>query len=409
MDNTNNITAHLAGHVGRAYLAPYGVGLGHASRLVMVADHLHQGNVQVRFSSYGEAASYVSMRGYECWTVPPVEFAWSGQGSFSIKQSIANIPLWFANFSRQVNAETRNMTMYGPDVIVSDSRLSPIFAAKLLGIPSVVILNQVKLLLSPRLRELAVSRLFEMMAGEFLGSMWNMADRILVPDLPPPYTISAHNVWGVGAATKKIEYIGFTAPKPHVNEEQVDKVARSLGFERSRPVVFVHISGPVQTRMPLVRLALESAGQLDGKAQFVFSEGRPNGSTEPCKVGPSAWYYEWCPVKDEIFTLSDLIVLRGGHTALSQAIQFGKPVVTIPIENHGEQLGNSGNAAKLGIGVMLNPKGLKPAQISGAIEQVLGDPAYREKTLRLNKMAENTDGIENVVNVVRSYIKSERK
>lgn len=395
--------------MGRAYLAPYGVGLGHASRLVMVADHLQQENVQVRFSSYGEAANYVSMRGYECRTVPPVEFAWSGEGSFSIKQSIANIPLWFANFSRQVNNEARNMTMYGPDVIVSDSRLSPIFAARLLGIPSVVVLNQVKLLLSPRLRELAVSRLFEKMVGEFLGSMWNMADRILVPDLPPPYTISAHNVWGVGSAARKIEYIGFTAPKPRVSKEQVDRVASALGFDKSKPVVFMHISGPMQTRLPLIRIALESAAQLEGKAQFVFSEGRPNGSTEPRKVGQSAWYYEWCPVRDEIFALSDLIVLRGGHTALSQAIQFGKPVVTIPIENHGEQLGNSENVAELGIGAMVHPKGVKPAQISAAIEQVLGDPSYREKTLQLNKMAENTDGIENVVKIVSSYFKNERK
>ena len=45
--------------MGTAYLAPYGVGLGHASRLVMVADHLRQDDVDVRFSSYGEAASYI--------------------------------------------------------------------------------------------------------------------------------------------------------------------------------------------------------------------------------------------------------------------------------------------------------------------------------------------------------------
>jgi len=45
--------------VGAAYFAPYGVGLGHASRLVMVADQLRENGVDVRFSSYGEAASYV--------------------------------------------------------------------------------------------------------------------------------------------------------------------------------------------------------------------------------------------------------------------------------------------------------------------------------------------------------------
>jgi UDP:flavonoid glycosyltransferase YjiC (YdhE family) len=390
--------------VGTAYLAPYGVGLGHASRLVMVADHLRQGDVDVRFSSYGEAASYVSMRGYRCATVPPVEFAWSAEGGFSIKHSLANIPLWFTNLTRQVNCETRNMTMYGPNVILSDSRLSPLLAAKLMGIPSIVLLNQVKLLLSPRLRQFRLSRLFEKMVGEFLGSMWSVADRILVPDLPPPYTISAHNIWGVGSVAKKLEYIGFTAPRPRVTEQQAQAVSEKLGFDRSRPTVFVHISGPLETRMPMMRLALVAAKILEGKVQFVFSEGRPKGSAEPLKIGQSAWYYEWCPVRDEVFTLSDAVLMRGGHTALSQAIQFGKPVVTIPIENHGEQLGNSQKMAELGLGAMVHPKKVRPEQIVQAIEQVLGDASYLQKTLQIKAMTEKLDGIENVVKIVRSYL-----
>jgi UDP-N-acetylglucosamine--N-acetylmuramyl-(pentapeptide) pyrophosphoryl-undecaprenol N-acetylglucosamine transferase len=390
--------------VGVAYFAPYGVGLGHASRLVMVAEQIQNNDVRVRFSSFGEAASYITMRGYECATVAPVEFAWSMEGGFSIKNSLANIPLWFANFSRQVNQETRNMTTYSPDIIVSDSRLSPLLAAKLLRIPSIVILNQVKLLLSPRLRELAVARLFEKMVGEFLGSMWNMADRVLIPDLPPPYTISAHNVWEVGSTATRLEYIGFTSPKPFVTEGEVNRVVKKLQFDRSRPVVFIHVSGPAGTRMALLRIALEASKMLDSKIQFVISEGNARGSTEPRKVGESGWYYEWCPVRDEIFAMSELLVLRGGHVALSEAIQFGRPVVTVPIENHGEQLGNSAKIAELGMGVMLRQKGLKAEQLASSISEVLGNPQYRRKAAELQKMTENLNGIENVVQIVRSYL-----
>jgi UDP-N-acetylglucosamine--N-acetylmuramyl-(pentapeptide) pyrophosphoryl-undecaprenol N-acetylglucosamine transferase len=390
--------------VGVAYFAPYGVGLGHASRLVMVADQLQNNDVRVRFSSFGEAASYITMRGYQCATVAPVEFAWSMEGGFSIKNSLANIPLWFANFSRQVNQETRNMTMCSPDIIVSDSRLSPLLAAKLLRIPSIVILNQVKLLLSPRLRELAVARLFEKMVGELLGSMWNMADRVLIPDLPPPYTISAHNVWEVGSTAPRLEYIGFTSPKPFVTEGEVNRVVKKLEFDRSRPVVFIHVSGPAGTRMALVRVALEASKMLDSKIQFVISEGNARGSTEPRKVGKSGWYYEWCPVRDEIFAMSELLVLRGGHVALSEAIQFGRPVVIVPIENHGEQLGNSAKIAELGMGVMLRPKGLKAEQLASSISEVLGNPEYRRKAAELQKMTEKLNGIENVVQIVRSYL-----
>ena len=387
-----------------AYFAPYGVGLGHASRLLMVADHLRQEGINIQFSSYGEAASYVSMLGYKCATVSPVEFAWSMEGGFSVKDSIANIPVWLANFSRQVNQETRNMLGCNPDIVVSDSRLSPLMAARLLKVPSVVVLNQIKLLLSPRLRDLVASRIFENLVAEFLGSMWAMAERILVPDLPPPYTLSAHNVWHIGSASRKLEYVGFASPRPQTNREQVIKTTNMLGLDRSRPLVFVHISGPVQTRPALLKVAVETAKRLDPKIQFVISAGKPGGISYPRRIGRLSWYYEWCPVRDEIFAASDLLVLRGGHVALSQAIQFGKPVVTVPIENHGEQLGNCAKMEELGAGVMLHPKRLRSDQLADAIEKVLGDSHYNKKATELQRLAERLNGIDNVVKIVRSYI-----
>jgi UDP-N-acetylglucosamine--N-acetylmuramyl-(pentapeptide) pyrophosphoryl-undecaprenol N-acetylglucosamine transferase len=387
-----------------AYFTPYGVGLGHASRLLMVADHLKQEGIKVQFSSYGEAVSYVSLRGYKCATVSPVEFAWSMEGGFSVKDSIANIPKWFTNFSRQVNQETRNILEFSPDIVVSDSRLSPLISARLLKVPSVVVLNQIKLLLSPRLHDHMAPRIFENMVGEFLGSMWAMADRVLVPDLPPPYTLSAHNVWDIGSASRKVEYVGFASPRPQITEERVIKVANMLGFDKSRPLVFVHVSGPIQTRPALTKVAVETARRLDPKIQFVISEGNPKGKSHPIKIGESSWYYEWCPVRDEIFAASNLLVLRGGHVVLSQAIQFGKPVVTVPIENHGEQLGNSTKVAELGAGVMLHAKGLGPEQLGDAIEKVLGDPEYKNKATELQMLAEKLNGIDNVVQIVRSYL-----
>jgi UDP:flavonoid glycosyltransferase YjiC (YdhE family) len=326
------------------------------------------------------------------------------EGGFSVKDSLANVPIWFANFSRQVNQETRNMLMCSPDIVVSDSRLSPILAARLLKVPSVVLLNQIKLLLSPRLRDVAASRIFENVIGEFLGSMWAMADRVLVPDLPPPYTVSAHNVWDIGSAARKVEYIGFASPKPQISEEQVSKAANTLGFDRMQPLVFVHVSGPFQTRPALIKVALETAKRLDPKIQFVISEGNPKGESKPRRMGKLSWFYEWCPIRDEIIAISDLLVLRGGHVALSQAVQFGKPVVTVPIENHGEQLGNSAKVAELGAGVMLHPRRLRPEALGDAIEKVLGNSEYRKKAERLQRRAESLNGIDNVVQIIRSYL-----
>lgn len=389
--------------MAKAYFTPYGVGLGHASRMMMLAERLGESDVDIRFSSFGEGAHYISMQGYECMTVPPVEFAWSIEGGFSVKYSISNIPLWFTNFPRQVRDEINNIIKYDPDIVVSDTRLSSLVASKILNIPSIVILNQVKLLLSPRLREFKISRTWEKMNGELVGLIWRIADRILVPDLPPPYTIAEQNTWDISSVMKKLEYVGFTAPKSYITEAQLRETAAQLGIDRSKPIVFIHISGPLKTRIPIIRTSIEACKSLRPEIQYVISEGRPGGDIKPRKITRLGWYYEWCPIRDEIFAMSDVLVLRGGHTTISQAIQFGKPLITIPIENHSEQLGNSNKIAKIGIGIRLEANKIKANQITCAIHQLLDDNRFQQKAEELMRLTERLDGIDNIVKIVRSY------
>ena len=345
------------------------------------------------------------MHGFDCLPIPPVELAWSIDGGFSIQDSVAKLPSVFTNLCRQVNSEVGNMSEYQPNIIVSDTRLSPLLSAELLGIPAIVILNQLKLLLSPRLRELKIARLYERLNGEVMGIMWSLADKILVPDLPPPYTLAEHNIWDISTVARKLEYVGLTTPKIHISEDQINKVAQFLGLERNRPIIFIHVSGPSNTRLPLIRTAIDACKALRPEIQYVISEGNPRGDTSPKKLCGSGWYYEWCPVRDEIFAMSSALVLRGGHAALSQAIQFGKPILTIPIENHGEQLGNSKKIAKIGACIVLNAKELKASQVTNAMYEVINDSQYRQKANLLMKLTEKLNGIQIVVKIVRSYLK----
>jgi UDP-N-acetylglucosamine--N-acetylmuramyl-(pentapeptide) pyrophosphoryl-undecaprenol N-acetylglucosamine transferase len=392
-----------ADRLANVYFAPYGVGLGHASRLVMIAEGLQYLGVTFKFSTFGEAARYLSCLGYSCNIVPPMEFGWTSEGHFSISSSIANIPRFFVNFSRQVNHEIRNMIKFRPDIVVSDTRLSPVLASKILHIPSIVILNQVKLLLSPRLRRYKVTRIFEALNGEVLGLGWTLTDKILIPDLPPPHTISENNVWGTNSVRNKLEYVGFTTPKTHLNESNTNKLCAELGLNRAAPIVFVHVSGPFETRMPLVRVAMDASKASKEYIQFIISAGYPGGNPQPKSI-QGGWFYEWCPVRDEIFSLSDIIVIRGGHAAISQAIKFGKPIVAIPIENHGEQLGNSQKIARLGIGVAITTRPLRPEDVSDAIKLVLNNPSYLRRANELRELSEKLNGIDNIVRIVQSFI-----
>ena len=387
--------------MNKVYIALYGVGLGHASRMLLVANKLVQ-FADIKFSSFGDAVNYVNMHGFECFDVPPVEFTWSADSGFSINSSITRLPVNLMHFIGQCGNEGKNIAKFNPDVVVSDTRLSSLVVAKALGLPCITILNQIKLLLPPRLREVGAARMFERLLGEFLGGLWANSDSVLIPDLPPPYTLSEQNLWQIGSVSKKLQYIGFMAPKPSINDEYVDKVAKLLGFDRSKPTVFAHISGPGATKTVVLNKVIEAMQNVDN-IQLVISEGKPEGDTVPRKIR-NGWYFEWCPVKDEIFAMSNMLIMRGGHSTLGQAIQYGKPVVTIPIENHGEQLGNAEKAQKIGLGLMLRKKDLRPEDISDAVQQVLNDSSFESRAKMLMELANKMDGTHNIVQKVRSYL-----
>ncbi len=387
----------------RLYFTPYGVGLGHASRLLVLANRLKEFGCESRFSSFGEAKSYLNIHGYECNIIPPVEFLWGKEGDFSVKNNITKIPRWITNVPIQINKEIKYLKRFNPNIIISDSRISSVIAGKMLNIPTILLINQIKLLLTPALRKFQIVKFFETCFGEAMGGLWNVSDRILIPDLPPPYTISEETINSVRSTKPKLNYIGFIAPKKIISSAKVNSVADSLQIDKNKLLIFVHISGPKETRKPIILKIIEACQNITN-IQFIISEGKANGDNIPRKISRNIWYYEWCPCRDEIFYLSNLLIIRGGHTAISQAIQFGKPIISIPIENHGEQLSNSNKIEKLGIGLTINPKLLSTTIIKKTIENMICNNKYNEKAIQLMEISNKLDGIENIKNIVFSHV-----
>ncbi len=389
--------------MGKVYFTPYGVGLGHASRLLILASNLKESGVDCRFSSFGEAENYINRHGFDCKKVPPVEFLWGRDGEFSVKSNITKIPRWITNLSIQINKEIEFLKRFSPNLIISDSRLSPLIAGRILGIPSILIINQIKLLLTPRLREFKAARFFETFNGEFMGKIWNTSNKILIPDLPPPYTVSEDTINNVKSTRSKIQYIGFITPKKNITDKNLTKVKNMLQLERTKPIVFVHISGPKETRKPVITKIIEACKSLD-KFHFIFSEGKANGEIQPKRISNNIWYFEWCPLRDEIFSICDILIIRGGHTAISQAIQFGKPFISIPIDNHGEQLSNANKIEKLGIGKTLNSKTIDSNSILSLLNELIDNSDYRKNSNDMMEISNQLDGVQNIKDIVLSYI-----
>jgi UDP-N-acetylglucosamine--N-acetylmuramyl-(pentapeptide) pyrophosphoryl-undecaprenol N-acetylglucosamine transferase len=387
----------------RFYFAVFGSGLGHVTRVLDIGARLREEGDQFCFSGSLQALSYLRMQTAigEVLESPPLDVEWTGDGSFSSKDFIPHFPSMFNSFLRQVAFETTSIPKFGPRVVVSDSRLSPVLAAKRKSYPVVTILNQFKVTMPPRFRVNRMGRFYERVAGDVLGLLWSLSDEVLMTDLPPPYTIGEANIEGTDLS-RVVRYVGFTSPRSELSEEMLQRAKRTLDLD-GRPLVFMQISGPDATKKRFSETALKAAATLSKRYNIVISLGYLHGSGEPKKLADGTVLYEWCPIKDELFALSSVIVSRSGHGTIGQCIDNGKPAVLIPIRNHSEQLGNAQKFASLGLGIEARSGDVDPQSLIEAVETCLNDSRYKQRVDAVKAVSDRYHGIERCVEVINSY------
>jgi UDP-N-acetylglucosamine--N-acetylmuramyl-(pentapeptide) pyrophosphoryl-undecaprenol N-acetylglucosamine transferase len=354
------------------------------------------------YSSFEEGLDYLVSHGKYPAKSPAIDLKWSSEGGFSSKDSFLGFPRAIITFFKQIGFESDLLSRFGPKVVLSDSRVSPIFAAKSKSIPVVTLLNQFKVLFPSRFRGNVMSNFYERIAGNVLGLFWSLSDEVLMSDLPPPYTIGEANVKGTDVSNR-LRYVGFTSPNQKVDQARLDKVQRALELDQ-KPLVFIQISGPNATKKNFLYASTNSMAELSRKFNVVLSLGYPKGSSLPKRVGIGAWVYDWCPVKDELLQLSSAVVSRAGHGTIGQCINLGKPAVLVPIFNHSEQIANADKYQKLGLGVELRSEQLTRQKLIASVSDCVYNPGFREKSRDLMEISNKMDGVAGVVETMKSYL-----
>jgi UDP-N-acetylglucosamine--N-acetylmuramyl-(pentapeptide) pyrophosphoryl-undecaprenol N-acetylglucosamine transferase len=387
----------------KIYSAVFGSGLGHVSRVYAIAKILEKtSDCRFRYSSFDEAYDFLKKYHEDVNYAPSVAIKWNLAGGVSGSSTVLGGPSMFAAFIQQVSFERRQLSRYNPRVTLSDSRLSAVLAAKSEFCPVVTILNQIRILFPPRFRNGLFANFLERMEADFLGLYWSLSNEVLIPDLPPPFTISEANISHVDISNK-VYYTGFMTPKLEISEDRLSKVRSALELD-SRPIVFMQISGPNATKNAFIQPALESAEFLSRRYNVIISKGVPSQSQIPYKLANGAWVYDWCPIKDELFVLGDVLVTRAGHTTISQCISTGKPSVLVPIFNHSEQIWNARKFASLGLGKTIASEDLTAQKLQSGVNECIDNQSYRENMRKMKEVSDKFDGIQEASNIVKGYL-----
>ena len=394
----------------KVQFAPAGIGLGHAGRCVPIAKRLleRHAETQLLFSTYKDGISYARQEGLPVAEVPSVAFKVLPDGTVDFKRTVANPDLFFASFKllRQVKAEIRVMQHFKPDVVVADTRVSPLAAARLLRIPRICILNQFQIIIPRRTHFLRLAKFADLIGLAIIGKLWTAGMHVLIPDFPEPYTLATGNLRIPKSYQKKIRMIGpIIETRPEKLPAQ-GTLRKKLHLDPTKPVVFAPISGPPKEKAYLIGLLRRIFSEFPEDYQVVLSLGYPTPTPDSLKRG-NLVIYDWIPNRFEYLKACDLVVARAGHGTVAQALCYGKPMMLIPTPNHTEQYNNARKVKALGVAELLEQQHLTGENLLKTTEKMLNTNRYAEKTKEILEEVGKIDGLKTAVDIITQVAQGE--
>ncbi len=371
----------------RAYFSPLGIGYGHASRSLNLAMRLKKEGFSVFFSAYGDASSYLT--GAE-----GVEVVHCGEEMVWKQKPDGSPDLWgtlkslseLKKFLHHVKTEKENIEAASPDVVISDSRIPTLIAAQYLGVPSVVVLNQPKLLLSPLMRRNAppddlsesegysvLSTVVEKLLNMAITRFWGLSQASIIADFPPPFSISKYHTSDLPKPL--MDRIVFSGPLIEPNCKS----------DRKEDVILIMISGPGAERRSLADVILKLLNDIPGDLrdyEFVVSLGEPSNSGDE-EVRDNVRIYKWLPDKWSVLERARLVVSRAGHTTIAEALMCGKPLLLIPVPGQTEKMENARSIEEMGLGRMV-----RQSEVEARFFEVLRSLLKREYEERVRRFRE---------------------
>jgi UDP-N-acetylglucosamine--N-acetylmuramyl-(pentapeptide) pyrophosphoryl-undecaprenol N-acetylglucosamine transferase len=401
----------------RVYLAPCGIGLGHITRSVPIAEELQRRGNQVAYSTYLDGLDFAKHNHLPTYEAVPINFKVTNDGTIDFKRTAATsgFSLGIRTLLRQVTFEIKYMKIFKPDVVFSDSRASSLIAARLMRIPVVLMLNQfsVEIIRRPTGRPLSLfDRFFFLIANlgwrlvrTAIAIVWGQSQLILIPDLPSPYTISVGNLAIPKRYNKKVKLIGPIVNASSQADPNQNQMKRRLGFSGKRPLIYAGVSGPRVERRILANRLLDSLRSFSEEYDVVLSRGNPKGGRKPRRLH-GVTVYEWIENQDDFIKASDLIVSRAGHGTIMKSLVYGKPMILIPIPDHTEQYGNASRAGHHRVAQTIDQNRLTDQTLKLAIHELLHNRQHHAHSVEIMKAAAALHAVSSACDCISSFAKS---
>ena len=386
----------------RIYFGVCGMGLGHVSRCLPIAQEVVKRGGDVLFSTYLESVQYVHNYGLPVVDAPDLSMDVDITGSIDIRATTFSSGVGsILTFLDQVRFEIQTIQAYDPNLVFVDTRLSTIYAARLLKKPVVLLLNQF-LPRVPREKDTIFFRLLDGIILTTLGRSWALSSIILIPDFPEPYTISLDSLRIPRRVGARVKLVGSILQQPPRSNDRVKNVRKSLGVGEDQKLIYAGISGPVAERTPLINILIPLLSRFPKRFKVIMSMGNPNGGSKPKENG-NLCLFPWIENRFDYLEACDAVISRGGHETLIQSISYGKPSVIIPVPKHPEQYGNARRAMELQVAKAMHQRDLTLEHLVKRVDEVLESNKILKVLEFINEKEHLGEGLNRTVETLAEF------
>ena len=365
------------------------LGLGHASRTLSLGKCLEKKGHEVFFFSGGRAFQLLQQNFKNVYPCTPVAWYENAHGiitSASLLNILFPIPrfnnekgkLELKNSSAMETAHRyydlrRHIMEIKPDLVISDGDIHALRLAHRWHFPSVYITN----LIRPTVGFSSLLNPGERFTERYLKN----CRKIIIPDNPPPYTISQYNIGDTIKfdVSEKLEFVGS------FNDTTLIKGAENH--------IFAPISGPYGTRAKLTNIIIPALKQLNVKS--VVSLGVPNEKKTVQTKNLTVHTWLSTNQRQEHMRNAKTIIFSGGHITCFETIKYAKPSVNVPTQP--EQLANSMKLQDMHCSIVAKTS----SQLIMALQTIEKNrESFRSSVKKLNEFSNRFNGIDRASQII---------
>jgi len=284
----------------KALIFSEGNGYGHAARDSLISRHFG-----FPIMTFGKGAEFCTLNGMDFIEVPTPYVIKTAKEKVQVVTGIRDLLRFLKPTSlARIRADFRKV-----DLAIVDGSPLGLAIAGLVRKKALYITNDTSAWIGVH------GKLERQVAGSLMERLMISARPIIVPDFPPPLTVSA------------------------------------LNLDSSLPLVF---AGPLVERKKQVR---------HGK-RFLVSGGLEK-ALRPW-LGDTAAYGSRADMR-ACYEDAEVVICHGGHTTIMEALSYGKPVICIVDKSYSERCNNALMLERQGVGIMLDKDSLTKDGLMDAI------------------------------------------